>query len=113
MALLSGPAADLVFDGVVCANAQQRLVGQRTGRVVLPLMDFVEFSAAMRPACSFDDSTVRKDPVISSIGIRLQYPRKAAQMTSWILTLAVLGVLVPHRRWRGVCPRSVIAGVYP
>ena len=47
VALISGFASDLLLEGVELANALQRLVGQRTERVVLAFMDFVELSPAM------------------------------------------------------------------
>ena len=102
VAFISGSTAHLLLDGVEFANEHQRLVGHRAERVVLALMNFVKFSAAMRPARSLNNLAVRKDPVITSIGISLQYPSKAAQMTPRILTLAVLGVLVPNRRRRWI-----------
>jgi len=105
--------ADLGFDRVELADPAQRLFGQR--RAGGPV-ELVEAPPAMGPTEGELDLVrwaTRQQALEASIAVHLQDTLELGQVGGRMLTLAVLGVEVDHRRRGAALPGPIIDGVAP
>src|SRR5215472_10033641 len=77
------------------------------------LVDVIKFASNMGPTCSFLNPAILIKMMETSVRIRLQNPREAAQMLLGMFSAMIGRVGKPHCRWRGVMGRTVITHIGP